>query len=501
MTRVWPTAVLFALVCGASAAAQDPVGFRRRKSAFPDDSSGKRVALGDVDLDGDVDALISGRLYLNDGRGNFTLARRTGLRPSKAAILIDYDKDGDLDVFRADPDRLLRNDLTNGKPRFVDVSAQAGIQDDGHPTEGLAAGDLNGDGFPDFYLANYERSLSAGTPDRLYVSQRKGRYRVSAQVSSRYSARGVHMVDFDHDGDLDVYVSNYRLDPNLLYVNRLRETGGFTLQLANRYLPPTEQTNLAPFIYQPKSHTIGSIWGDVTNNGRLDLVLGNFSHRGPRWGPQPMVQIYEQGSDRRFRSVTGSDRGIVWQEAHVNPTLFDLDDDGDLDLYLTSTYGRKSHLYRNRLGRVGTSRMFRDVTDEVRSAVFDGWGCAAADLDGDGDQDLVVGRGRGKPIALFNERAQRRPGVRSVRVSLRGRASDRFGIGARVILRGGGAKRQVRVLAAGEGTGCQSEPVAHFGVGRSAGPYQVTVRWPSGRTTVKRGVQAGRLRLWEPRRR
>ena len=212
-----------------------------------------------------------------------------------------------------------------------------------------------------------------------------------------------------------------------------------------------------------------------------------------------MVQLYEQDTRGQFSRVEGSDLGIRWQEAHVNPTLFDLDDDGDLDLYLTSTYGRKSHLYRNRSGKVPKSRMFRNLTDDLRAAVFDGWGCATADVDGDGDQDLVVGTGRRRPVVLLNQRAQRRPGVRSVRVSLRGRASDRFGIGARVILRGGGARRQVRVLSAGEGTSCQSEPVAHFGVGRSAGPYKVTVRWPSGRTTVKRGVRAGLLSLTEPR--
>ncbi|MBL4845250.1 MAG: CRTAC1 family protein [Planctomycetes bacterium] len=471
------------------AQSSDPIGFRRSSDSFPDGLRGTRVAMGDVDLDGDPDVLISGRLLLNDGNGTFRLAPQLGCnRSCRAAIFLDYDQDGDLDVFTSGPDRLLRNDLgTDGKPHFRDVSAEVGIQDDGLPGEGLAAGDLNGDGYPDVYLANYESGgVARGTPDRLYLSNGRGGFDLSPEISSRLCGRGVTMGDFDQDGDLDLYVSNYRLQGNLLYVNQLRETGAFSLRYENR----GTQGGAA--------HTIGSTWGDLDGDGSIDLLMGNFSHRGSGWGAQPMVQVCRQRNGY-FTPTAGSALGIQWREAHSNPTLFDLDNDGDLDLYLTTTYGRRSDLYRNQVAKSGTLR-FHDATERLRAEVNDGWGCAAADVDNDGDQDLVVAvRGGRKPILLRNEQAQRAPKRRSVRVRLRGKASDSWGIGATAILiHSNGTRRTVRQLSMGHGTSSQSEPILHFGVGRAAGPFKVEVRWPSGHVT-RSEVKPGSNVIREPK--
>lgn len=491
MIKKTPLACLLLLIFAVNCFAQssDPIGFRRRADSFPGGIKGTRIAMGDVDLDGDVDALVSGRLVLNDGKGTFRLTGKViGCnRPCRAAIFLDYDQDGDLDVFTSGPDRLLRNDLgTDGKPRFKDVSLHVGIRDDGLPGEGLAAGDLNGDGFPDVYLANYEQGgLARGTPDRLYLSNGRGGFFLSPQISSTLCGRGVNMADFDQDGDLDIYVSNYRLQGNLLLVNQLRETGAFSLRYENR-----GNTAFA-------AHTIGSTWGDLDNNGQIDLLMGNFSHRGPGWGPQPMVMVCRQLSAGRFTATAGSTVGIRWQEAHSNPTLFDLENDGDLDLYLTNTYGRRADLYRNQVAKTGVMR-FHNATERLRAATYDGWGCAAADVDNDGDQDLVVAVGGGRlPILLRNEHAQRSRN-RSVRVRLRGQASDSWGIGATATLIHSGGKRTVRQLSLGHGTSSQSEPILHFGVGKAKGPFELHVRWPSGHTT-RTAVKPGTNVVREPK--
>lgn len=490
MINKTPLACLLLLIFAVNCFAQsdDPVGFHRRGDSFPDGLQGTRIAMGDVDLDGDPDALVSGRLLLNDGQGQFRLAPKLGCnRRCRAAIFLDYDRDGDLDVFTSGPDRLLRNDLgTDGKARFTDVSAQVGIQDDGFPGEGLAAGDLNGDGYPDVYLANYEMGgLAHGTPDTLYLSNGQGGFFVSPQISSRACGRGVNMGDFDQDGDLDIYVSNYRLQGNLLYVNQLRETGTFSLRYENR-------GNSAV-----RAHTIGSAWGDLDGDGAIDLFMGNFSHRGPSWGPQPMVAVCRQVRPGFFGYTAGSELGIKWQEAHSNPTLFDLENDGDLDLYLTNTYGRRADLYRNKVVKTGQLR-FKDATENLRAATYDGWGCATADVDNDGDQDLIVAVGGGrKPILLRNELAQRRPGLKSVRVQLRGRISEAYGVGATATLTNG-TRRLVRQLSLGHGTSSQSEPILHFGVGRAAGPFELEIRWPSGHVT-KTKVKPGQTLIREPK--
>ena len=317
------------------------------------------------------------------------------------------------------------------------------------------------------------------------------------------------MADFDQDGDLDIYVSNYRLQQNVLWINNLEDTGGYSLR--------TESNALG--LSGGYAHTIGSVWGDLDCDGDLDLFMGNFSHRGPGWGPQPMVQVclqqpapaatwpffWRRGDDEErglawsapspssppsFASRPGSDYGISWREPHSNPTLLDFDDDGDLDLYLTMTYGQSSDLYRNLQVQQG-SLSFRNATENLRAQTFGAWGAAVADVDLDGDQDLVVCVDGRNPVLLRNERAQRMTRRGSVRLRLRGTTSDTWGVGATAILSGGGANRTVRQLSMGHGTSSQSEPILHFGVLRARGPFEVEVRWPSGkvsRVTVPAGL-------------
>ncbi|MEZ6186991.1 MAG: CRTAC1 family protein [Planctomycetota bacterium] len=467
--------------------------FERVGNAFPSDTKGTRVAFGDVDRDGDPDVLISGRLFLNDGSGRFSLAPvRSRLRQRvRAAAFADYDRDGDLDVFLsgtdAGQDKLLRNDTLNGSVRFTDVSATLGVTlDDGLPGEGVAWGDVNGDGYPDLFVANYERGQSNGTLDRLYVSTGDGRFRAEYQlVLSSQVGRGANLLDVDRDGDVDVFVSNYRLDRNLLWVNQRRDSG--TL----RFLEQAVQRGIAGDRSSGGSygHTIGSDWGDLDGDGDFDLVSANLAH--PQYlSFSDRTYVYLQRSDRTFAKTTA---GIAYEETHSNPTLFDADNDGDLDLHLTSVYGgRPSFLYRNRLREDG-SFSFRDVSAAADAVHNDGWGAAVADVDLDGDLDLVVCAG-GKPRLLRNTIP---PRMKSVRIKLRGRRSERYGAGATVRLIGNGAGRQVRQLTLGHGTTSQNRPILHFGVGTTQGPYRVKVWWPSGRVSDVR-LDVGLHTLREP---
>jgi tetratricopeptide (TPR) repeat protein len=461
LPRAWPQ--LRRALAARYLGVRSPLRFRL--SPLPESARGSRVALVDLDVDGDPDLVTGGhRLFVNDGRGHF----RPGpvLPGAGGGVFADVDRDGDLDLFQLGrADRLLRNE---GRLRFVDVTTQLGVSfSDGDPSEGAAWGDLNGDGFPDLYVANYETKQAKGTPDRLYLSDGRGGYRdASAQLKAAgvHCGRGVNMGDVDGDGDLDVFVSNYRLDPDFLWLNDGR--GNLTNVAGARGVA-------GELVRGAYGHTIGSAWGDLDGDGDLDLVAANLAH--PRFIDfSDKTYVYLQGPDGRFTDRR-EELGIAFEETHSDPTLFDADNDGDLDLFLTSVYpGRPSFLYRNLLVETGELR-FRDESWVSGLRVFNGWGAAVADVDGDGDLDLAVASGSRTQLFL-NEGA---PG-RSLLLRLRGRRSDTWGAGARVQVSFGGT-RLTRELHLGHGTTSQSEPRVHVGLGPWRRATRVNVRWPSGR--------------------
>ncbi len=448
--------------------------------------AGGRPAFGDVDGDGDPDLLLDGgRLFRNDGAGSFALdAGYRAPEGARGGLLADLDDDGDLDVlvFRTGHPVVLEND---GLGTFADRTPEALRGTGDLYTEAAAVLDVDGDGLLDFYLANYERPpyppLARGTPDLLFrnlggFAFEDATARIEGVSAEPMCGRGAVPCDFDDDGDTDLYVANYRLDPDFLLVNR---DGRLVNEARAR---GTEgQCDEGAF-----GHGIGPAAGDVDGDGHLDFVVGNLAH--PRYiGFSDVTRIWRNGGppDYRFTDAfPGS--GVRFEETHSNPTLADFDLDGDLDLVLTSIYaGRSSFLYRNDGGG-----RFTDVTFVAGVRTDNGWGSAAADADGDGDPDLFVASGSGV-------RYYRNDGPTGRVLSLRlagGEGVNGGAIGARVTVEGGGL-RLVREVSGGTGTGCQDGPALLFGLGAAEGPFLVTVRWPDGTLQRIAGVAPGRYRL------
>lgn len=472
------------------------------------DRSESRIAWGDYDGDGYDDLLLSGRVLMRNMRGagfaDVTEEAGIGGTGTNGGVWADIDNDGDLDFYATSgategemTDRLWRNE---GDGTFSDVTESAGGVTDLYTTEGAAWGDFNGDGFVDLYLASYERprtetfeDYGVGFPDILYANRGDGTFHnvthtmgLVPPFGKDLSGRGVNWGDYDNDGDLDIYVSNYRLQENFLWRN---EGGaGFVDVAPELGVSGTETDGWW-------GHTIGSEWGDMDNDGDLDLFCANLAH--PRYievSDKSMLYRNMLGGDGRFPGDAFIERraeaGIKYAETHSDPSWGDVDNDGDLDLFITSIYPDcATFLYLND-GRGD----FTDATwfSGVRS--FNGWGAAMSDYDLDGDLDIGVASGSG--FHLFrNDGPARGTGTgRSHWLAVRcvGSGSNAAGIGARVTVRSGRIT-QMREIEGGKGTTSQHSMTAHFGLGRRDDPVEVEVRFLGGETVDLEGVEVDRM--------
>ena len=445
---------------------------------------GGHAAFGDFDNDGDDDLLSGGQLWRNEGGGGFTnITADVNLAGAGGeTVWGDYDNDGWRDVLSIGGDGKLFRNLGDGT--FEDVTAAAGVVLDTN-TQGVAWFDFDGDGYLDFYAASYGLSSDGevATRDFFYYNKGNGTFdEVTAAAGipisgALWHGRGVCVADYDEDGDPDIYVGNYRLDPNQLW-NNLGNGMGFE--------DVSEAAGVKGIFEQGYyGHAIGPGFADLDGDARFDILLPNLAH--PRFFDfSDPTTLYVNDGDGTFTGHEPPSRGILYDETHSDSTLFDADNDGDVDVYLTSVYvGRRSYLYLND----GTGH-FTDGTWEAGILHLNGWGAAAADVDGDGDQDLVAHR------LFLNEHE----GGHWLEVKLVGGAtpgaasgwSNRDAIGA-VVEATLGDRVLARQVEGGTGVGCQNSAVLHFGLGDLTAVPTLTVKWPSGKTTILTDVASDQL--------
>ncbi len=444
-----------------------------------------RVAVGDYDADGFDDLLFQGALYRNDRKGAFVnVTKDAGLDgvAGAGALWADFDNDGLLDFVAtgAPRNRLLRQ-AEPGK--FVDVTEKAGLGIDMPATpEGAAWLDADGDGFADLYLACYESSTEIGRPTRDFFLHNLGNgtfeeitEKVGMLAVPECCGRGVSPCDYDNDGDADVFVANYRLNPDYLFQNlegvKFNNVGKETGAEGKG----TARDNTVYY-----GHGIGAAWGDLDGDLDFDLVVGNLAH--PRFieFSNKTAILVNGGKEGGFGFRDAfAESGVEYEETHSDASLADMDNDGDLDLYLTSIYReRPSFLYRNDGGL-----KFAKVTWKSRTLAFNGWGHAWLDYDNDGDLDLLVA-GNGQVRLLKNGLAS---GQAWLQVLPRAGKTHRTLYGTRVTVRAGG-RAQVREVVGARGTTSQDAAYAHFGLGASEGTVDVEVRFPWGATRTVSGV-------------
>jgi hypothetical protein len=426
------------------------------------------ACVGDFDNDGYEDVLITqwgpNVLLRNNGAGAFIdETQRRGLavqntRWSTGCAFLDYDRDGDLDLFVANYSRfdvkttpkpgekaecrwkglavlcgplglpgesmsLYQND---GKGAFRDVSAKAGIETEKsyYGFTPLTA-DFDNDGWVDIYVT------CDSTPSLLFHNQRDGTFKEVGLVSGAayngdgqvQAGMGATAADADGDGYLDIFKTNFSDDTHTFY----RNEGDMFF---------TDETARAGLAVNTKLVGWGAAFVDFDQDGRKDLFVAN---------------------------------------GHVYPSI-DSGNGGE-------TFRQRRLLYWNR-----GDGQFHDMSESSGAGILarhSSRGIAVADFDNDGDMEIVVVNMHEPPSLLVNYG----PKANSVLIeALTG--SGRAALGARITVSAAGVK-QVDEVRSGGYQVSQSDFRVHFGVG-SATKLDVDIRWPGGSVDSFRGLNANR---------
>ncbi len=370
-------------------------------------SRGDAAAFADIDKDGDPDLYLSGDagvvLFRNDGTGNFTKIMGFGDTRSdqdsqqqdrRVILSVDYDHDGDLDLFTTgDRVEMYRN---NGDGVFSDVSDQTFIPSERPRAQDAALGDFDDDGDIDLLIVNN------GSGCTLYTNLRQGKMQAITDeigISQNHAFTAVAAGDYDNDGDIDLFIATDGKTPHQLYRNR----------------------------------------GD-----------GTYAPDG-----------------RSHEETLNAAKGVHGLDAH----FLDYDNDGFLDLWLIGTPkegdGRGVFLFRND----GTGR-FTDASNVLPNTIRSGGDGTVGDYDNDGDFDLFLTDSDGRVVALRNEGGNQNSWlqVKLEGVNAGNNKNNIDGIGAKVELKAGELYQMKYV----------TDPITHFGLGKEKQADVLRVVWTNG---------------------
>jgi hypothetical protein len=429
------------------------------------------VCAGDYDNDGWVDLYVTyyGRnvLFRNRGDGRFDeVTAKAGLavtttRWGSGCSFIDYDRDGNLDLFVAN---YLRFDLASApEPGQSANCVWKGIPVNCGP-KGLPT-DTN----------LFYRNRGDGTFED--VSEASG----IAKVTGRYPMTAI-AADLDADGWTDLYVAS---DSTAAILYRNNRDSTFTDVAIQSGAAFNDQGN-------PQAG-MGAAIADINNDGLLDLLKTHFADDVPA--------LYQNLGRGLFEDIAMT-AGLGVQNRHVEwgAGMPDLDNDGQPDiLYVTGNvypevervlsqypYRGPRVVFRN----LGGGR-FADVTSrsgEGATVVRSSRGAAFGDYDNDGDVDVLVMNMSEPPSLLRNEYAGPNGWIS---IQLEGRESNRSAIGATVIVTSAG-RRQARAVVSQSSYYSHDDARLHFGLGAASRAERIEVRWPSGVTQVLMDVRGKR---------
>ncbi|MFC1556105.1 M20/M25/M40 family metallo-hydrolase [candidate division KSB1 bacterium] len=340
------------------------------------DSGALSNTWGDFDNDGDLDLFIGfngqgNRLYRNDD-GKFTdIAGRVGLADkivTRSAAWCDYDGDGNLDLYlgfiprSSQKNRLYKNE-GNGK-KFTDVASSVGVDLSGNSRQ-VTWVDFDSDGDVDLYMAFRDKPNALLRNDGSSFSD----VAKSMGVDDPRRTVGAAWFDYDKDGDLDLYVTNMDGDANGMFRND-----------GSRFVDVAEELGLDNGGRPLGKTTFGSVRptiGDFDYDGDLDIFTANY-------GPNGLFSLDENG---KYVNVAPK-LGLAIDDCYDAGTWGDFDNNGRLDLYVNGTVTRGKS-YRDYLF-LNDDNGFTDITPRNLLNLHADHGVHWVDFDLDGDLDLSL---------------------------------------------------------------------------------------------------------------
>ena len=462
----------------------------------------------------------SNRLFRNDGNGVFTdvtaEAGLAGIGFDDGVAVGDYDNDGHPDLFVAGVhgNTLYHN---NGDGTFTDVTKKAGLDKWNDPDFGplwaVAAAwvDVNNDGLLDLFVVNYLQWTYSdqpkcvietvaeychpryymGQPNQLFLNQGDGTFK---DVSKEWGIRdhvgkgmGVGVADYDLDGKPDLFVTN---DSEYAFLFH---------NLGNKFEEVAFQTNVALAEDAAFISGMGVDFRDVNNDGYPDIVYVALKSQ-----TFPLYLNTGKGDFTEATAETGM-RALSLPMAGFGPALYDFDNDGWKDLFVTRghvtsvyppgfKFAEPNTVFHNP-GASGKWTAFTAEAGFTEATAARHRGCALGDFDGDGHVDIVV-TSLDHDAEIWMNRSPN-PG-HWLDIALHGVKSNRDGIGARIkVVTKAGAQynhQTSSVCYASSSLG----PV-HFGLGGDSKAIKVEITWPSGIVQTLNDVEADRIvKVTEP---
>lgn len=466
-------------------------------------SPGQSISWGDVNQDDWVDLLIGNHLWIN----NSGVLDKPEIFDSKArhSCFIDFDNDSDLDILLFGKNGILLFSNDSMKYAFTKRFQEFEIW----KPQAICVSDFNKDSFPDVFVTQLWSKYPKPLPNYLFVNAAgkslkdtssllypdydgdnnfphncemiddSETYDSSPNVSLNKRTRAAQFVDYDIDGDQDLYVVNYFLEEDEWYENI---GGGQFFQQRT----PIDSITSSDSKYKKNyfNNGTGISWADYDNDGDIDYVLSQLTHPNNILAYGHLgTTLFENTADG-FISVEDNG-GVKYEETHAGVIFGDLNNDGLADLITASYYNcRYMDVYLQKEDHTFEMKTFESGLHKI-SNVHD---ICVVDYNNDGKQDICFIQD--DTFRMFENNIENDNNWLKVR--LRAKTINTYGIGATVRVYCG-EDVYTKQLYSGEGQGMQSPLILHFGLSQHAIVDRIEVMWDAGKSQALHDVNVNQL--------